>query len=195
MLRRDEFLALVGLRAPSQADRATLMLAYTKRVGEADPKPMSFVCDMFEEAHLARPNSTHLLAKLTKDRRVSVRSKKAIALLKGQEYLNELFPELQEPSVYTPVLTTMLLSQAPFIDDGYITMLEKQAELYKALHVQENSLRMLVQAVLERSLGSGWWEIAASSQMKRKHEERLLKERERKWLPARSDMGPLYSID
>jgi hypothetical protein len=31
--------------------------------------------------------------------------------------------------------------------------------------------------------------------MKRKHEDRLDKEKTRKWLPARASLGPLYSLD
>lgn len=94
-----------------------------------------------------------------------------------------------------PVVISQLLSQAPFIDSDYLKELDRQAELYKALHVQENSIRCLIERVLSRKLGPDWWGIAASAPMKRKHEDRLSKEKDRKWLPTRSETGPLYSID
>jgi hypothetical protein len=56
-------------------------------------------------------------------------------------------------------------------------------------------MRRLVEKVLNRELGPGWWDKAASGPLKRKHTDRLEKEKTRKWLPARASLGPLYSID
>ncbi len=99
------------------------------------------------------------------------------------------------PHSQEPIVASQLLSSVPFIDANYLKDLNRQAELYKALHVQENSIRYLIERVLTRKLGSDWWNTAANTQMKRKHEERLSKEKDRKWLPARSETGPLYLID
>lgn len=45
------------------------------------------------------------------------------------------------------------------------------------------------------ALGEGWWSKVANSSNKNKHEQRLEKEKEKKWLPSRTEKGPLYSLD
>jgi len=111
--------------------------------------------------------------------------------------LADAFPEFsskaEEPPA--PPVPHELLRTAPFITSAYLESLDRQAELYKAVHVLENSMRYLIQRVLEKDLGAEWWNASASSAMKRKHEDRLEKEQNRKWLPSRSELGPLYSID
>jgi hypothetical protein len=56
-------------------------------------------------------------------------------------------------------------------------------------------MRRLIDMVLSAHLGNEWWDTAAAQAHKRKHSDRLEKEQSRKWLPSRSELGPLYSLD
>lgn len=133
---------------------------------------------------------------LTRDSRVSMRAGQAHPLRGANAKLADTFPEFSKVEVSPPPpVPHELLRSAPFITPAYLASLDKQAELYKAVHVLENSMRCLIQKVLEKHLGADWWDTSASSPMKRKHEDRLEKEKSRKWLPSRSELGPLYSID
>jgi hypothetical protein len=194
MIEWDAFLSRLPDAVESQVDRAVLIVAFRALQG-ALGSTTGEIADRFEQAHLPRPNVTRLALLLSKDPRVSFRGGEARPLRAARVELLKHFPDLEAPSAPEPIIASELLSSAPFIDAEYLRDLEMQAELYKALHVQENSMRRLIEAVLSRTLGSDWWNQAASAPMKRKHEDRLSKERNRKWLPARSESGPLYSID
>jgi hypothetical protein len=194
---REFFYTALPLRIGPQIDRAVLIASFEKIFSREIETSVKRVADLFSEAHLARPNTTILSRKLTIDRRVSLRRGVLKALHASDDYLKEEFPELfeskREPQI--PSIDHNLLLGAPFIDSGYISDLRNMSELYEALHVLENSIRRLVEFVLNEKIGADWWDRAANAQMKRKHEERLRKEEERKWLPSRSSLGPLYSID
>lgn len=194
---RAEFLRKLPIVAESRIDRAILIVSFSKQIESVPSLSVRDICDFFELAHLARPNPSVLSDKLTSDRRVSFRGRRAKALHPADVNLKELMPELFS-AASAPLavrVDTRLLSGAPFIDADYLTELQDMAGLYEGLHVLENSMRRLIECVLSRELGEDWWDMAASAPMKRKHEERLQKETSRKWLPARAELGPLYSID
>lgn len=197
MSGREFFYAGLPLRISLQVDRAVLISSYEKIFAKQYETTVKKVADLFSEAHLARPNTTILARKLTADRRVSLRNGVLKALHKADEFLKSEFPELflSERETVIPTIDYNLLLGAPFIDASYLTDLKGMSELYEALHVLENSIRNLISFVLGSVIGPDWWDEAASMQMKRKHEERLKKESERKWLPSRAAMGPLYSVD
>lgn len=135
---------------------------------------------------------------LSYDNRVSVRSGVAKSLVKGDGFLQEVFPDLFveiERETKLPETKRTELLRTPFIDSSYVDDLQKMLDLYAALHVLENSMRRLIERTLAAKLGDQWWEAAASEPQKRKHRERLDKESTKKWLPARSGLGPLYSLD
>ena len=193
----DLFYQELAARASSTVDRAVLIVAFARAHEGLDKLKTGDVAEGFSRAHLARPNVTRLASMLTRDSRVSMRAGHAHPLRGANSTLTETFPEfsLKTEEQPTSPVPHELLRAAPFITNDYLASLDKQAELYKAVHVLENSMRHLIQRVLENHHGSGWWEISASSPMKRKHDERLEKEKNRKWLPSRSELGPLYSID
>lgn len=66
---------------------------------------------------------------------------------------------------------------------------------YAHLYLLENSVRAFIEDVLSKKLGPDWWISAANAQMKKKHADREQNEKKKKWAPARSDFGPLYSLD
>lgn len=193
---RSIFISELASRAERQVDRAVLIVAFAKRFEERPSLIVSSVCRYFEEAHLARPNSTALAQKLSGDRRVSIRVGNVKALHSAYLSLKDAFPELfVAPVTKYKEVDELVLSSVPFIDEKYLHDLRDMTELYRALHVLENSIRRLIDAVLERRFGEDWWLEAANSSMKRKHDDRLQKEQAKKWLPARAVMGPLYSMD
>ena len=183
MKSRQLFLEQLPTRADSRIDRGVLVVSYAKLFEGKAVLTMSEVGDYFESAHLARPNSTVLGGKFAADKRVSFRGGRAKALHTADALLKDIYPELFQapPIVQAPKIDRQLLHSTPFIDDGYLDDLHDMIELYEALHVLENSIRRLIQAVLARNLGDDWWDIAASGPMKRKHEDRLQKEAARTW--------------
>lgn len=182
--------------ASRRIDRAVLILAYAKAFDGADRLSVKSIADYFERAHLSRPNVTDLADSLRSDRRVSSRDRVCRALQSADEELRSLIPELFDtPPEVVEAFQPALLSNAPFIGDDYVSDLQRMAEFYKALHTLENSIRRLIDAVLTHQLGADWWANTANASMKRKHQDRLDKESKRAWLPARSSLGPLYSLD
>lgn len=194
---RNFFYTALPLRVSLQIDRAVLIASFEKIFFNQIDTSVKKIADLFSEAHLARPNTTVLSRRLTADRRVSLRRGVLKSLHASDEYLKAEFPELFESRIEPeiPSIDRNLLLGAPFIDSDCIVDLKIMTELYEALHVLENSIRRLIEYVLDEKIGPDWWDKAASVQMKRKHEERLKKEEERKWLPSRASLGPLYSID
>jgi hypothetical protein len=182
--------------APTRADRAVLIVAYAKAFEDRERLTIKEIADYFEKAHLSRPNVTALAESLRTDRRVSLRDRSCRSLHAADTELRSLIPELFDETPHiAETFSVSLLTNAPFIGDEYVKDLKRMADFYKALHTLENSIRRLVEAVLTSGLGPDWWEAVASASMIRKHSDRLSKEDRRAWLPARSSLGPLYSLD
>ena len=159
---------------------------------------ISQISTYFIDAHLAGPNTTILTRALRDDRRASVRAGLITSLSAGDAYFRSQFPHAftsEEEATKIPENLKLSLLQTPFIDQDYIANLEKQVELYALLHVIENSLRRFIAHIMQEEKGTSWWESSASAEQKRKHSDRMEKERKRAWLPTRSDFGPLYSLD
>lgn len=197
--KSDFFLRELPLRAESRVDRAVLICAYLKAFEGKPTASTKEIRDLFEKSHLAVPSNGVISNRLATDPRVSIRSGVARSLVKGDAYLKEIFPEFfselpQEQSKLSPA-ARITLGSTPLIENAYLVDLEKMLELYATLHVLENSMRRLIEHVLAGSLGTNWWEIASSQPQKKKHQDRLDKENSRKWLPTRSELGPLYSLD
>jgi hypothetical protein len=198
-MTEQEFLDALPSRAQRQIDRAVLIAAYLKAFANKPATSAREIAGYFELAHLARPNTTHLADRISSDSRVSIRGGQVKSLVKGDALLREKFPELFDDA--TPAAaslaeaTRVRLQATPLIEPNHLSELEPMLELYATLHVLENSMRVLIETVLKRHLGDEWWETAASGPQKRKHADRLEKEQTRKWLPARSELGPLYSLD
>jgi hypothetical protein len=182
----------------TRVDRAVIIASALKRLAGKPDCTIKEICDAFEVAHLARPNSTVLSQGLKADRRVSCRSGVIRALANADQYFDQQFPDIQIASDAGQKLDAqvrVMLGQTPFIDEGYVTDLEKMISLYAQLHTLENSIRRLIEKTLLAKFGTDWWTVSASSSAKKKHDDRLQKEQTRKWLPSRSSLGPLYSLD
>jgi len=72
---------------------------------------------------------------------------------------------------------------------------KNMSKLYYQLHLFENSVRMFMEKVFLSELGEGWWEKVSNSSNIQKHKRRLENEISNKWLPSRTEKGPLYSLD
>ena len=194
---RSLFFDCLPGRAESRIDRAVLIVAFLAFI-EKETASLKCIERCFAEAHLSSPNVTVLAGMLTRDDRVSVKKAAVRPLKAAQEFLIDKFPELSptgEGASKALAEVKKNLGKTPFIDAAYISDLEKMLVLYSSLHVMENSLRRLIEHVFERRLGNDWWPIVSSSAQQRKHNDRLEKENKRQWLPARSNLGPLYSLD
>jgi hypothetical protein len=191
-LQEDDLRTLLHERRP-RADKILIVLATF-----AVPTSVNDIISRAARAGLRGIKAWNVSTLLRRTNGFAIRTPEGWELSPhGARYLQEIGVNSTSaiPRTPEPIVASQLLSSAPFIDSDYLRDLDKQAELYKALHVQENSIRRLIEAVLSRKLGPDWWNVAASVPMKRKHDERLSKEKDRKWLPARSETGPLYSID
>lgn len=199
MSKFDSFLKMLRFNDETRLNKAVLIIAAAKQFKDEPSLTIKQVCDYFEQAHLARPNPTILSRALTGDRRVSNRQRSLRALASADRFLEESYPELMagpiEKSGSLGADVSINLKRTPFIDEVYVNDLERMLELYASLHTLENSMRRLIEKVLLQKCGSDWWNISTSTPQKKKHDDRLSKEKDRKWLPARSSLGPLYSLD
>lgn len=195
---RQSFLSGLAHAATSRLDRAVLIAAFAKRCEEKASLTLKQIQEYFEQAHLAVPSVTVLAKMLTRDRRISLRKGVVRALQPADAYFDETFPSLRDSEEQPGRLSEnqrLRLRATPLIDDAYLGDLERMLALYATVHVLENSMRRLIEQVLSAKFGADWWHRASNVSQKQKHDDRLDKEGRRKWLPARSTLGPLYSLD
>jgi hypothetical protein len=69
------------------------------------------------------------------------------------------------------------------------------AGLYIILHCLENSVRKFIIDILEKKIGSNWWDKAKNAELEKKIKERKEKEAKNKWLSPRGSLSPLYYLD
>lgn len=81
------------------------------------------------------------------------------------------------------------------LSDDEVEAARNMSKLYFQLHLFENSVRKFMENVFSRKFGEDWWDRVANASNKNKHKNRLEKERDQKWLPSRTEKGPLYSLD
>lgn len=196
-MHQQTFFNCLAERLEKQIDRAVAIATFLKIVEGQPATSVREIEDYFEKAGLARPNRTRLASLIGKDRRVSIRYGQVRALVSAEQMFRENFPELlsENDQIALPETTLARLTATPLITAGHIAQMIKMLELYAGLNVLENSMRGLIEGVLNHHLGRDWWDQAASGPMKRKHGDRLEKETTKRWLPARTEFGPLYSID
>ena len=191
------FFQELARRSETRLDRAVLLCGFFKFVEGLDSVSVSQVGQGFEKAGLVKPRNSVLGNLLRKDFRVQFNRDTCRILRKGEDYFREIFPEIiqNEEAIAIGEDLQVRLRQVPFIEESDLADLQKMVSLYANLHILENSMRRFIDQKLEKHLGPDWWLIAANAPLKRKHEDRLAKELSKKWLPARSSLGPLYSID
>ena len=83
----------------------------------------------------------------------------------------------------------------PNLNDHFHDASVSMAYLYRDLFLFENSVRVFMEQHLSRYYGTEWWTHCSNSTERRKHDRRIEKELSKKWLPSRSELGPLYSLD
>ncbi len=194
----DLFYQLVPNRASTRVDRAILFLAYIVKNSSKDFASLKDIEASFTRSFLPAPNVTILRDMLRRDKRAMILKDSARPRAEAFDFFNKLIPEslTEEPSFSSlPISLKISIAQTPMIGEEYIADLEPLTSLYAMLHTLENSMRRLVSKVLLSKYGDSWWEICSSAHQRRKHDDRLDKERKRQWLPARSSLGPLYSLD
>ena len=81
------------------------------------------------------------------------------------------------------------------LSDNEVEAARNMSKLYFQLHLFENSVRKFMETVFSNKFGEDWWSKVANASNKNKHKNRLEKERDQKWLPSRTEKGPLYSLD
>jgi len=93
------------------------------------------------------------------------------------------------------IISEINVRSCPYIKEKDIEDGRKMADVYLSLFCLENSIRRHIEKILFGALGNDWWEVAASSSMKRKEQDRRSNEAQNKWIPSRSSAGALYSLD
>lgn len=191
------FFSTLADRATSRSDRAVLICAFNKLIDKKDPCELTDIVHGFKLAHVVEPRPAMVASFLKSDPRVQVKGRTCRSLREGDKYFFSLFPEFLKAEDVVQINPDLhqRLSRVPYVDDDYISDLKPMIELYANLHVLENSMRRFIEEKLRRRFGDDWWNSASNGPMRRKHEDRLAKEKARKWLPARSGLGPLYSLD
>jgi len=81
------------------------------------------------------------------------------------------------------------------LSDDEVEAARNMSKLYFQLHLFENSVRKFMENVFSKKFGEDWWVKVANASNINKHKNRLEKEHDQKWLPSRTEKGPLYSLD
>lgn len=89
----------------------------------------------------------------------------------------------------------------PFLSKKTINEAAQMARVYPTLYLFENSVRSVIQHVLERKHGVGWWDSKVPRKVREDVEKRLVQEASNKWHGRRgahkifyTDIGDLSSI-
>ncbi|KQB97479.1 hypothetical protein AL073_00560 [Loktanella sp. 1ANDIMAR09] len=169
------------------------ILIWAQAINLSGSVSLSELSDTFHRLGLSRPNPTRMRQQLSRSKSIRTVSKdqflpQRALTLDCQQNFSDAITKLAD-------LDTVQLQCPPFLKDGVFAGLQNMAEFYGLLYLLENSMRGFIEDRLLMNLGENWWDQIASSSMKQKHDTRTDKETKNKWAPARSDFGPLYSID
>ncbi len=197
------------MNADFHAFVAAMLAAKLEKVGQAaafvwwaehhDGKPallMDEICKYFARARLPQPNRHRLENELRRSIFVTRNKDDQYQLTRNGIHEGEtLFPEFVPQHTVGGVTSEIQMSHCPYINDSDVADAKKMADLYVSLFCLENSMRRHIENVLTKSLGQNWWEAAAGASMKKKEQDRSFNEAQNKWIPSRSNSGPLYSVD
>ena len=157
---------------------------------------MDEICTYFSRARLAQPNRTRLDQDLRRER-YATRDRRGLYTL-TQSSIEEgkrLFAAFLPEEKINDLFSAIEIRKCPYIADTDIADARQMASVYVTLFCLENSIRRHIERVLSSNLGDNWWDVAASASMKRKEQDRLVNENQNRWIPSRSNLGPLYSVD
>jgi hypothetical protein len=180
----------------NKAEQAACFLWWAEHRDSSLSLSIDEICTFFERARLAQPNRTRLEKELRGLRYVT-RSKTGRYQLtrEGIHGGNDLFAAFSSQVGVQDLVSEINVSQCPYIGEDDIADARKMATIYVSLFCLENSVRRHIEVTLSRHLGDNWWDIAASSSMKRKEQDRRNNETQNRWIPSRSSAGPLYALD
>ena len=151
------------------------------------------VVSAFDEMHLPKGNPTRIKEHFRKSRNIRKAGSGFAPTMDFLESCDGLL--IFSPDLPEEVFDSGSIPLPPFVDPERQKDLAKMVRVYAQLFLLENSMRGLIEKVLKRHLGEDWWEKAANSPMKQKHEARVRNEKSKKWAPARGEFGPLYALD
>lgn len=184
---------LERFRAEKKSGQAELILWCLYEFNGRTPVDISSVVSAFDEMHLPKGNATRIREHFRKSRNIR---KVGNAYAPTIDFLEDCDGLLHFASdVSEEVFDTGSIPLPPFVGAERQTDLAKMVRVYAQLFLLENSMRGLIEQVLKKHLGQDWWEKAANSQMKQKHESRIKNENSKKWAPTRGEFGPLYALD
>jgi len=190
------FIKRVAETQPEKVGQATSLIWWAEHRDGKASLSMNEICAYFDKARLPQPNTTRLDGDLRRSRFVKrVNGKRFQLSHEGIQEGVSSYPEFVPVQHPSDLISELTISACPYIDENDIADAKKMAELYVALFFLENSLRRHIERILSQSFGIDWWEKTASSSMKRKEQDRRKNEEQNKWIPTRSDAGPLYSLD
>jgi hypothetical protein len=180
----------------NKSDQAACFIWWAEHRDNKPSISMNEICAYFEKARLAQPNRSRLEQDLRETRHLT-RDKIGRYQLThdGVQEGNLLFETFRLQDGVEDIASQISVKHCPYIGEGDIADARKMADVYLSLFCLENSVRRHIEKVLSQNLGDNWWEIAASSSMKRKEQDRRSNEEQNKWIPSRSNAGPLYSLD
>lgn len=183
----DEFLSL------KRVEQALVLIWESElQTGEVG-LPIPALVDRFVAVGLPHQNPGRLEENLRAHRETrKLKGNRYSLTTNGRKRISETFSKAFTSAHQT---SPEQLERPPFIEDALYERLPEMAELYARVFLLENSLRGLIEHRLKANLGQEWWTEAANASMKKKHAERLKKEEDNKWAPARGELGPLYALD
>ena len=157
------------------------------------PVSLTDVSKAFETVHLPKAKVDRLREHFRKSRNVR-RDRNGYAPTRDfLESCEDIRPAGLQVS--EEIFDTGAIKLPAFVESERREDLERMVRVYAHLFLLENSMRGLIKTVLQKHLGSQWWEKASNAEMKRKHASRIANEESKKWAPTRSDFGPLYALD
>ncbi len=192
----EKFCKTLNIDELSKIEQAIMFMWFHQKKTEEFEFDNSIINSYFEKLHLPKYNITNLKNDLNKSKKVIKGSKKGTYKLSRntlsdiEDIAGNIFKE-NEPINVSEVAN---LSLTPFLNEKEIESARKMAELYLVIHCFENSVRKLIEDVLSNTLGTNWFNLAASSSIQNKYNERSLKEKKHKWLAPRG-ISPLFYID
>jgi hypothetical protein len=192
----DSFARAILSAALNKADQAASFVWWAERHDGKPSISLDEICTYFALARFAQPNRSRLEREL-RGAKFVIRDKSGQYQL-TQDGISEgdsLFDEFLPQEKVGDLVSEIIIRQCPYISDSDIVDVRKMADFYTSLYCLENSVRRHIEKILSETLGEEWWDKAASSSMKRKEQERRNNEAQNKWIPSRSNSGPLYSLD
>lgn len=192
----DSFVRAVLDAGLDKAGHATCFVWWAEHHDGKPALSLDEICSYFSRARLVRPNRTRLDQDLRK-KGYATRDKLGFYSLtqSSLEVGNRLFAAFLPAEKTSDLLSAVEIRKCPYIADTDIADARQMASVYVTLFCLENSLRRHIARVLSSNLGDSWWDVAASASMKRKEQDRLANEDQNRWIPSRSSLGPLYSVD